>query len=138
MCVCDTHCRSFFHACYLPLSLPRTQCAGLLLCAEPVIADVAVTNSQGNTPVQLAQAAQDVHGKPYMHNLLERAAELNPYHRHSLILKLPLLKASLQAAGIQTFHASGPFGRHELVPADWVRPRRMPLAGAIAASPAAQ
>ena len=113
---------------------PRPQCAGLLLCAEPVIASVSVTNAQGETPLQLAQQALDVHHKPYMQRLLERAADLNAFHRHSLILKLPLLKASLHAAGVQTFHASGPYQRHEDVPADWTRQHRMPVQAATTAA----
>ncbi len=109
-----------------------------MLGAEPVIADVGVTNAQGETPLQLAQTAQALHGKPYMHNLLERATNLNAYHRHALVLKLPLLNASLHLAGIQTFHPSGPYHSHDEVPVGWVRPRRVPLPGAAAAAVAAQ
>ena len=72
-----------------------------------------------------------------MVHLLEHAATLNAYHRHSILVKAgmgslesnPVATAAqnLKAAGIQTVRPSGPCTSLGQVNAEWRQPVRAPL-----------
>ena len=91
----------------------RVQCAALLLPAQPVIADMTILNAHNQSALAVSDISLSVHGKGYLHAMLEAAAEYNAYHRHALVLKRPALKAKLEAAGIVTLHPSGPYSSYE-------------------------